>query len=226
MGEIMIYDAEKRNVTMAITGESLISRQMKVFTEKQFLALKDVITNADVSFTNAEMLFHNYEDAPSTVPGGTYMRCDPQYIEDLKWMGFDIVATANNHAWDFGENGVLTNIENLDKYGLPYAGTGHNLASATAPTYLDTNAGRVALISATTSGPPGGRAGDQRRDVRGRPGPNYIRWTTEWNVDEEMIKGLKLVADKLGWSETTVVIRFWIVGVLFAMLAFSTLKIR
>ena len=67
---------------------------------------------------------------------------------------------------------------------------------------MDTNAGRVAFISATTSGPPGGRAGDQRRDVRGRPGPNYIRWTTEWNVDEEMIKGLKLVADKLGWSET------------------------
>ena len=32
--------------------------------------------------------------------------------------------------------------------------------------------------------------------------------------------------EKLGWSETTVVIRFWIVGVLFAMLAFSTLKIR
>lgn len=32
--------------------------------------------------------------------------------------------------------------------------------------------------------------------------------------------------EKLGWSESTVVIRFWIVGVLFAMLAFSTLKIR
>jgi phospho-N-acetylmuramoyl-pentapeptide-transferase len=32
--------------------------------------------------------------------------------------------------------------------------------------------------------------------------------------------------EKLGWSEPKVVIRFWIVGVLFAMLAFSTLKIR
>ena len=32
--------------------------------------------------------------------------------------------------------------------------------------------------------------------------------------------------EKLGWAETTVVIRFWIVGVLFAMVAFSTLKIR
>lgn len=32
--------------------------------------------------------------------------------------------------------------------------------------------------------------------------------------------------EKLGWSEPQVVIRFWIVGVLFAMLAISTLKVR
>lgn len=32
--------------------------------------------------------------------------------------------------------------------------------------------------------------------------------------------------EKLGWPETKVVIRFWIVGILFAMLAMSTLKIR
>ncbi len=32
--------------------------------------------------------------------------------------------------------------------------------------------------------------------------------------------------EKLGWPETKVVIRFWIIGILFAMLAMSTLKIR
>ncbi|MDA0328405.1 MAG: phospho-N-acetylmuramoyl-pentapeptide-transferase [Gemmatimonadetes bacterium] len=32
--------------------------------------------------------------------------------------------------------------------------------------------------------------------------------------------------EKLGWSESKVVVRFWIVGVLFAMIAVSTLKIR
>jgi phospho-N-acetylmuramoyl-pentapeptide-transferase len=32
--------------------------------------------------------------------------------------------------------------------------------------------------------------------------------------------------EQLGWPETKVVIRFWILGVLFAMLAISTLKIR
>ena len=32
--------------------------------------------------------------------------------------------------------------------------------------------------------------------------------------------------EKLGWSETKVVNRFWILGVLFAMVALSTLKVR
>jgi len=32
--------------------------------------------------------------------------------------------------------------------------------------------------------------------------------------------------EKLGWSETQVVVRFWILGILFAMVGFSTLKIR
>lgn len=32
--------------------------------------------------------------------------------------------------------------------------------------------------------------------------------------------------EKLGWSESKVVVRFWILGILFAMIGFSTLKIR
>jgi phospho-N-acetylmuramoyl-pentapeptide-transferase len=32
--------------------------------------------------------------------------------------------------------------------------------------------------------------------------------------------------EKLGWAETKIVVRFWILGILFAMIGFSTLKIR
>jgi phospho-N-acetylmuramoyl-pentapeptide-transferase len=32
--------------------------------------------------------------------------------------------------------------------------------------------------------------------------------------------------EKLGWSESTVVIRFWIVAVLFALAGLATLKLR
>ncbi|MEI6188039.1 MAG: phospho-N-acetylmuramoyl-pentapeptide-transferase, partial [Alphaproteobacteria bacterium] len=32
--------------------------------------------------------------------------------------------------------------------------------------------------------------------------------------------------EKKGWAETTIVIRFWIIAIIFAMLGLSTLKLR
>jgi len=110
----MLYESESGDILMAITGESLISRAMSVFREERFLKVQNLLRSGDVGFTNAEMLFHNYEDSPTHRPGGTYMRCDPCIIQDLQWLGISIVGCANNHAYDYGENGVLTNIDYLN----------------------------------------------------------------------------------------------------------------
>ncbi len=195
----MLYESESGDISMAITGESLITRAMSVFREDRFLTMREQLHSADVRFTNAEMLFHNYEDPPTHRPGGTYMRCDPKHIEDLKWLGINMVGCANNHSYDFGENGILTNIRHLDEHDMPHAGTGRHLAEATAPMYMDTPKGRVALISATSTTPPGGRAGEERRDVKGRPGANVIRWTTEWTVDRPAFDALQRISEEMGW---------------------------
>jgi poly-gamma-glutamate synthesis protein (capsule biosynthesis protein) len=112
-----------------------------------------------------------------------------------------MLSTASNHSYDFGENAVLTNIDYLDEQNMPQAGTGRNLAEARAPRYLETPKGRVALLSATTSGPAGGRAGEQRRDISGRPGANYIRHTTEYVVDRPTFDALKQVSEALGFEQ-------------------------
>ena len=197
----MVYEAESGDILLALTGESLITRAMKPFREPKFLELRDLLYSADVRFTNLEMLFHNYEDPPTYRPGGTYMRCDPRYIEDLKWLGINIVGTANNHSYDFGENGVLTNLGYLGQYDLPNAGTGANMGEAAGSVYMDTPKGRVALIAATSSGVITGRAGEQRRDVIGRPGSNFVRWQQYWTVEREAFDALKKVADEMGWTE-------------------------
>ncbi|MFN8556756.1 MAG: CapA family protein [Dehalococcoidia bacterium] len=200
----MIYEAESGDFQLALTGETLISRPLSMFREEKFLELRGLLHGADLAFTHAEMLFHNYEPAPTTRPGGTYMRADPRLIADLQWLGIDMVSCANNHAWDFGENGVLVNLDNLDKYGLVHAGTGRNLAEASMAAYVETPRGRVALISATSSGVAASRAGEQRRDQAGRPGANFLRWTTEYIVDREAINALRRISENMGnwrrWS--------------------------
>ena len=198
----MLFEAEKGNILMAITGETLISRGLTMYREERYLKMRELLRSADVTFTNAEVLFHNYEDPPAYW-AGTYMRCDPRSIEDLQWLGINIVACANNHAYDFGENGVVTNIRYLDEAGLAHAGTGPDQASATAPTYLDTPNGRVALISATSPAlnASAARAGERRRDMKGRPGANFIGYTSEWVVDAEAFGALRRISENLGWAQ-------------------------
>jgi poly-gamma-glutamate synthesis protein (capsule biosynthesis protein) len=197
-----MYEAERGNITMLFTGDSIANRPLKPFEEERFLALRNLLLESDVRFTNAETLFHNYENWPTVMGQGMWMRADPSIIKDLQWFGINMVSCANNHAYDFGQEGVLTNIRYLTEAGMVHAGTGSNYAEAIAPSYLETPKGRVALVAATSSGELGIRAGEQRRDMKGSPGVNFIRWINEWTVEPEAFEQLKRVAHEFGWTQT------------------------
>jgi poly-gamma-glutamate capsule biosynthesis protein CapA/YwtB (metallophosphatase superfamily) len=204
------YEAESGDITMALTGDSLINRPIMSFQEERFLKLRDLLLSADVRFTNGETLFHNYEDPPTAVTG-VWERSDPGIIKDLQWLGINLMSTANNHAYDYGENGVLTNLRYVTESGMIYAGTGRNYAEAVAPAYLETPKGRVALIAATTSGSFSSRAGEQSRDMQGRPGVNFIRWMYEWQVDKERFVALRQIAQQFKWDQSGDAMRSYLV---------------
>ncbi|MBI4191212.1 MAG: CapA family protein [Betaproteobacteria bacterium] len=213
----MLYESESNDIQIACTGESLISRGLSKFREERFLRMVQMLRDADVAFTNAECLFHNYEDHPNTVAGGgsatgTYMASHPRNIKELQWAGIDVVACANNHGSDYGEGGVLTNIKYLDEAGMPHAGSGRNMADARSPVYLDTPKGRVALIAAADWGPRGRggfpwpfpmgvMAGEQSSYSKGRPGYNLIRQRSVFTIDREAFDALRRLSKKLGFEE-------------------------
>ena len=175
----------------------MITRKLSVFREERFIALLDLFREADVAFTNLEMLMHRYEHSPG-VAGGTFTASDPSNLEELKWAGVNLVSCANNHSYDYGEGGVLTNLDHLQASGLAHAGTGRKLSEARAPGYLDTAKGRVALISAASTFAEPGRALEQRPDVKGRPGLNPLRFSTTHTVDRPAFDELRRIANKLG----------------------------
>lgn len=184
-------------VHFALTGDSIITRRLSVYDEPDFLLLIERIRRADVAFTNLEVLLHNYEGSPAAQSGGTYMAAEPAMARELQWAGFDLVSRANNHAVDYGVEGLLMTSKVLDEVGLVHAGVGDNLARARAPAYLDTKKGRVALISCASTFPAFGRAGEQRPDLKGRPGLNPLRFTTTYVVDGSQLAQLKKIAESL-----------------------------
>ena len=139
----MVYEAEKGNLTIALAGDTMLTRKLIPFKEEKFLQLREILCAADAAFANLEGTVHAWDEGTPGITQGTFMTTDPKLLDDLKWLGVNLVSCANNHAFDYGEDCVLANLRHLDAAGLTHAGTGKNLAQARAPSYLDTPNGRV-----------------------------------------------------------------------------------
>ncbi|MCS7369187.1 MAG: CapA family protein, partial [archaeon GBS-70-058] len=187
-----------KRLSMALTGDSFIATRLSTFTEPLFLKLVEIIRSADVRFTNCEVLINDFKGYPAVQSGGTYAGNESYIADELKWMGFNIVSRANNHAMDYREIGLIETSKNLDRVGIVHAGVGMNLGEAREPKYLETSKGRIAIISAATSFPAEARAGEARPDIQGRPGLNPLRYTITIEVTEEMFKNLVMLARMMG----------------------------
>lgn len=179
--------------TLALTGDSIITRRLAVYTEPAHTRLFDLIRGADAAFTNLEMLFHDYEPYPMNQSGGTYMRAEPALLKELVWAGFDMVSLANNHTGDYGADGMRITKKHVAAAGLVQAGAGEDLAEAREAAFLDTANARVAMISVASTFPDHARAGRPRNGVRGRPGLNPLRFTTTYVVPRQQLEQLRAI---------------------------------
>ena len=199
----MTYQSEKGNFTIALAGDTMLTRKLTPFSEERFLQLRAILRQADASFVNLEGTVHNWDEGTPGITQGTFMTTDPKLLDDLKWLGVNLICCANNHAFDYGEDGVLANLKHLEAAGLANAGSGKNLAEARAPGYLDTANGRVGLVAATATFRPWNQAGEQRPDLRGRPGINPLGFQTTHYVDAAAFQQLQRVSRELGFEKST-----------------------
>ena len=180
--------SQEDTFTMALTGDSIITRRLSVYGEPEFLNMIELIRSADVAFTNLEMLFHDYEPYPMHQSGGTYMRAEPALAKELIWAGFDMVSRANNHTGDYGVLGMRLTTKYVVEAGLVQAGVGESLAEAREAKFLETAKARVALVSCASSFPDHARAGKSRGDIPARPGLNPLRYSTTYVVTGEQLE--------------------------------------
>ena len=183
--------------TMALTGDSIITRRLSVYKEPEFLQMIELLRSADMAFTNLEMLFHDYEPYPMAESGGTWMRADPALVDDLVWAGFDMVSRANNHTGDYGALGQELTTKYVAEAGIVQAGVGLSLAEAREAKFLETARARVALISVSSSFARHMAAGRSRDDVPARPGLNPLRYKTTYVVPETDFEQLRQTGDSL-----------------------------
>ena len=196
----MLYDAERGDFSLMLLGDVMPTRRLAVFDEARYLQLRTICTGADATFANLETCVHHYLEGHQNISGGTYMTTEPHLLDDLKWLGVNFVSTANNHAYDYGEEGIVGTCRYLDAAGIVHAGSGRHLREARAPAYLDTKHGRIGLIAATATMPGHSVAGAQRSDTAGRAGINPLRHSLSYVVDERGLQELRRLGAALGFD--------------------------
>jgi poly-gamma-glutamate capsule biosynthesis protein CapA/YwtB (metallophosphatase superfamily) len=194
-GDMMSRTSEMR---VALTGDCLITRKTAIYQDEPTQDLIRLISEADVSFTNLEVLPNDFAGYPAVEAGGAHLGCHAWVLDELIDMGFNLFGCANNHSLDFSIEGLLAAIAVLEDRGVAYAGVGEHLAAARMPVYFDTPAGSVALISCTSTFATGQEAGEQRPDFQGRPGLNPLRYSTEYHITAEHMAAIRDMADKTG----------------------------
>ncbi len=186
----------KETIAFVATGDYLQTRRVPSYQDEGFRKIQEIVKEADARITNLEISIVRNEGIPGAYPGGTHIKTTPDRLNDLKEYGFNLVGSANNHAFDYSYEGLEATNRYLDQAGILHTGTGENLYEAGKPAYLDTASGRVALIAVSVVSHLSHMATEQRHNSKGRPGINGLRHSRKHIISKEEMAILKKIADK------------------------------
>jgi len=188
--------------TLAAVGDCIPARphSQMLARDTEFAAIVEILRNADVAFGNFETSvfdIRRFEGYPQADEGGCWCLAPPEVTADLKSLGFDLFSRANNHALDWGLDGMRETSRWLDEAGLVHAGAGEHRGEARAPRYLETEMGRVALVSMASSYTSPSPAMPPLGAAPGRPGLNVIKTKRYTIVTSEMMRALVKLRDAI-----------------------------
>ena len=186
--------------TITVVGDIIQTNPISQRKDPAVRGILDPILESDAAFGNMESNFGDYRNAQKGIGG---LQGDKSVAQDVKDMGFGIVARSSNHSTDQGVEEMLKSNKILQDIGMIYAGTGINLEDARAPQYLETPKGRIGLVAMTMSmrgrvDNQSSRSADcgmemasyQAGNRNGAAGINFLRTTPSVVLSPELYEGI------------------------------------
>lgn len=178
--------------TIAVVGDLIIAYPLDhMLADPGFAAVTEIIQQADVATGNLEVNIVDGRKFAGSAGGG--FGAEPEAAEWLKRMGFDIVARPNNHADDFGLEGLAETSVHLERAGLQYAGYGDSYWAAKAARYFSSARGRVGMVAVSDHQPQAQMA---RGEWPGTGGLSPLRVTRFFMVPEATWEDLQNIRDQ------------------------------
>ncbi len=195
--------AQSAPLRISLLGQALIKTDLRALGWPALGDFRRLLKSSDVVFTDLETVIAGPLAGQSTRPADSEVLHvgAPEVIDCLQAIGVNLVATSNNHAWDLDAGGILSTIDAVKKRGLSFAGSGPDLASASAPGYLKARR-TVALVAAAA-----GAIRDGAAATASRPGVNELRRGADGALNAVDVERY-LAAIRLAASSGAVVIAY------------------
>ncbi len=156
-------------LTVTLTGQVLIAHDICAAGYPGLAALIAEIRRGDVAVTDLETAIRTAASGAPTREGVFLHQAGMSELRCVRDLGFDALALANNHAGDFGRDGVLATLQAVRDTGFHAAGSGRNLAEASHASRFTANGQPLALVAMAAGKIRAGAATDTS------PGINELR---------------------------------------------------
>src|SRR5579862_3233179 len=126
---IVSASPQEQTISITLAGQSMIRSDTREAAPAAVPSIKSLL-KGDVIFTNVEAAV---AESGESVHEGRGFLTPPEALDALKSFGFNLFSLSGNHAFDLKVTGIHNTLREADARNMVHAGTGNNLAEASAP---------------------------------------------------------------------------------------------
>jgi len=143
-------NGKKESLTIVFAGDLMLDRGTRELIEVK--GVDDLFENVHNVTGSSDFTVANLECAAcdttcKAVDKKFNFRANPEWISSLYKNGITHLVLANNHSFDFGENGMKQTVSNLQHNGIKPIGYSRNNDTSCAPTILQKGNDSVAIFT-------------------------------------------------------------------------------
>jgi poly-gamma-glutamate capsule biosynthesis protein CapA/YwtB (metallophosphatase superfamily) len=181
-------------MTIVATGDSFVMRPLtRDPRDAGAAAVFDIVRGGSLALTNLEenLLTDATARTARSDPAARWPAGSTLAVNELRAAGIDVVSLANNHATDYGLEGLEESGRMLRDGGLLPVGSGRDLDRARAPLVVGAGVRKIAVIAAASSSSGESRATATHGEINGRPGINPLRYVANITADPTTFESLR-----------------------------------
>lgn len=144
----------KPTVTVLASGDVSLGRQtgQKILAGEinyPFANMGDILKSADITFANLESQLVDLNGETQSPTNEYRFAGPPEGAMTLRDAGIDIVSVANNHMWDYGQDGLQETLDSLSAQEVLYVGASVESDKRFEPKVLEVKGKKIAFLAMT-----------------------------------------------------------------------------